>query len=277
MKKHILLLMMAMVSLVGFVSCGDDADVDPKSGETNTEQNSFNPTDLEKSLFGTSWKISTKIINASGTVSSYFIDKYSSITLTDEKINPDSKTKPRYYFYYKGKLGGTWYEDTNKGDKYLSITPTEIPTSEWMEWINAMGTGGHVYEHSSSELKLENSTSTSYTTLYIYKASSSEETGNNGGTIEEPPYIAYYNFTATKTSVTVEFEVLNDVRITSAKVKYGTTQNPSSTVNASIIAKHFKATISGLKSGTTYYVRGVATGSNGKTGQSDVIKVITQY
>ena len=62
----------------------------------------------------------------------------------------------------------------------------------------------------------------------------------------------------------------------SAKIYYGTTSNPSKATTASISGTIITANISGLKAGTTYYVKCVATGKGG-TGTTSVTKCITNY
>ena len=64
--------------------------------------------------------------------------------------------------------------------------------------------------------------------------------------------------------------------MTSAKVYYGTSSNPTKAVTATVSGILITANISGLKKGTAYYVKCVATGKGGTT-TTGTTKVITNY
>ena len=107
--------------------------------------------------------------------------------------------------------------------------------------------------------------------------------GNNdntggGTTTYEKPDIGFYDFTATKTSLKVQYKIYNkdEAGVTSAKVYYGTSSNPSSSKTATVSGVLITANISGLKAGTTYYVKCVATGKGGTT-TTTTTKCITNY
>ena len=68
----------------------------------------------------------------------------------------------------------------------------------------------------------------------------------------------------------------DEAKVTSAKVYYGTSSNPTKSVSATIAGVLITANISGLKKGTTYYVKCVATGKGGTT-TTETIKVMTTY
>ena len=103
--------------------------------------------------------------------------------------------------------------------------------------------------------------------------------GSNGGsTSYEKPDIGFYNFTAYQTKLKVVYKIFNkdEAKVTSAKVYYGTSSNPTKYVSASVAGVLIIANISGLKKGTTYYVKCVATGKGGTT-TTETTKVITDY
>ena len=114
--------------------------------------------------------------------------------------------------------------------------------------------------------------------------SSNDNTGsggndNTGGsTTYEKPEIGFYDFTATKTSLKVRYRIFNqdEAKVTSAKIYYGTSSNPSTSKSATVTASMITATISGLKSGTVYYVKCSATGKGGTT-TTTTVKCITNY
>lgn len=103
--------------------------------------------------------------------------------------------------------------------------------------------------------------------------------GSNGGsTSYEKPDIAFDDFTAYQTKLKVVYKIYNKdkAKVTSAKVYYGTSSNPTKSVSASVAGVLITANISGLKKGTTYYVKCVATGKGGTT-TTGTTKVITNY
>ena len=112
---------------------------------------------------------------------------------------------------------------------------------------------------------------------YFYYVSTSGS-GADPGSPAEKPDIGFYDFTATKTSVTVTYKIYNkdEAKVSDAKIYYGTSSTPTTGKNASVNGTLIKATISGLKAGTTYYVKCRATGAGG-TRTSETSRVITTY
>lgn len=103
--------------------------------------------------------------------------------------------------------------------------------------------------------------------------------GSTGGsTSYEKPDIGFSDFTAYQTKLKVVYKIYNKdkAKVTSAKVYYGTSSNPTKSVSASVAGVLITANISGLKKGTTYYVKCVATGKGGTT-TTGTTKVITNY
>ena len=103
--------------------------------------------------------------------------------------------------------------------------------------------------------------------------------GSTGGsTSYEKPDIAFNDFTAYQTKLKVVYKIYNKdkAKVTSAKVYYGTSSNPTKSVSATVAGVLITANISGLKKGTTYYVKCVATGKGGTT-TTETTKVITNY
>lgn len=102
---------------------------------------------------------------------------------------------------------------------------------------------------------------------------------NTGGaTSYEKPDIGFSDFTAYQTKLKVVYKIYNKdkAKVTSAKVYYGTSSNPTKPVTATVSGVLITANISGLKKGTTYYVKCVATGKGGTT-TTGTTKVITNY
>lgn len=107
--------------------------------------------------------------------------------------------------------------------------------------------------------------------------SDSDNTGG-GTTTYEKPELGFYDFTATKTSLKVRYKIFNkdEAKVTSAKIYYGTSSNPSSSVTATVSGVLITANISGLKAGTIYYVKCSATGKGGTT-TTTTTECITNY
>ena len=114
---------------------------------------------------------------------------------------------------------------------------------------------------------------------YADNSTGGEDDGKeNGTTTYEKPDVGFYDFTATKTSLKIQYKIFNkdEAKVTSAKIYYGTSSNPTKSTTATVSGVMITANISGLKSGTEYYVKCVATGKGGTT-TTTVTKCITNY
>ena len=108
----------------------------------------------------------------------------------------------------------------------------------------------------------------------------SEDNSGSGGSSSgyEKPEIGFYDYTPNKTSVKVQYKIYNkdEAKVSSAKIYYGTSSNPTSSKSATVSGVLITANLTGLKAGTTYYVKCVATGKGG-TATTSVTKVMTNY
>ena len=114
---------------------------------------------------------------------------------------------------------------------------------------------------------------------YADNSTGGEDDGKeNSTTTYEKPDVGFYDFTATKTSLKIQYKIFNkdEAKVTSAKIYYGTSSNPTKSTTATVSGVMITANISGLKSGTEYYVKCVATGTGGTTTPT-VTKCITNY
>ncbi len=106
--------------------------------------------------------------------------------------------------------------------------------------------------------------------------------GNSGSGNPSPEYekpdVGFYDYTPDKTSVKVQYKIFNrdEAKVSSAKIYYGTSSNPTASKSATVSGVMITATLTGLKAGTQYYVKCVATGKGGTTTTS-VTKVMTNY
>lgn len=247
-----------------FVGCS-------KSGENEEASSKIDPIveELSRALFGTSW-LHYKTIDGSR-------ESYSNghvFTFTDEVFGENM-----YWYSFDGiDCAGPWSVSDvgveldaplNTG-YYLSAMEMGALISQCCV-ENAM-----IVNHTTSELVLQEGDKKVY-----FKSVASPDNGNGSGNTSddyEKPDIGFYDFSATKTSVKVQYKIYNKdkAKVSSAKVYYGTNSNPSDYKSASVSGVMITANLSGLKAGTTYYVKCVATGKGGTTTTS-VTKVITNY
>lgn len=91
--------------------------------------------------------------------------------------------------------------------------------------------------------------------------------GGGGNSSYELPDIGLMDYDAWSNSIKVVYKIYNkeESQVSSAKVYYGTSNNPTSSVNATISGVLITARITGLTSGTKYYVKCAATGPAGTT------------
>lgn len=108
-------------------------------------------------------------------------------------------------------------------------------------------------------------------------SSGSSGTGGGSSTTYEKPEIGLEDYTCYTTSITVKYRIYNQdkAKVTSAKGYYGTS-SASQSVSASVAGSLITIRITGLKKGTSYYVKCSATGKGGTTTSSST-KLITDY
>lgn len=102
--------------------------------------------------------------------------------------------------------------------------------------------------------------------------------GSGGGsTSYEKPDIALEDYTTYPTKIKVNYRIYNQdkAKVTSAKVYYGTS-SPSKSISTTVAGTLITTYISGLKKGTTYYVKCIATGKGGST-TSETTRIITDF
>ena len=114
-----------------------------------------------------------------------------------------------------------------------------------------------------------------YEEIKYTKISSDSDSDSNNGSTYEAPEIGFYDYTATKSSLKVQFKIYNasDTKVQSATVYYGK-NSASSSVTATVSGSMITANIYGLSSGTVYRVKCRATGPGGST-TSDEVRCIT--
>lgn len=249
-----------LLFVFSFVSCGKGNDEEFENVTTPTLHDKVN----EQKLFNKTWK-QTKCV---------FFDKIrqnatKKITFTDQV---DSNWSSWYVLNLDGKKCGWWLVD----EKGLLI--------QW-EATGATDAGAYSVEYgggyqsiitlNNSELQYGRKNSEGSNNTYCYSIYSSS---GGGGSLSEKPDIGFYDFTATRSSLNVQYKIYNsdDCKVANAKIYYGISSNPSTTKSATINGVLITVNITGLKAGTTYYVKCEATNSAGST-ITDVTKCITNY
>ena len=252
-------------------------------GDDNSEENIDSPNQdktemrhnvsIENQLKNTSWKQYKRI--------------WGGRTLTNMERTLSFTSTPIEYGNY-----GTCYR-LKSGNKYSGIWCVLEDGSLWITTYksdyDAKGNGENTAGYGAGKLQmLKNSTNElvycmkldSGDTYYYYTSinTDGDSDPDNGSTSYEKPDIAFNDFTAYQTKLKVVYKIYNKdkAKVTSAKVYYGTSSNPTKSVSATVSGVLITANISGLKKGTTYYVKCVATGKGGTT-TTGTTKVITNY
>lgn len=271
MKKEFLTKLFIALSLFCVFSCSDDDDKDVIGGDeiSGTESSSK----YEAMLKNTSWKQTYGYrLNDDGTKRNEDIHS-GVLTFADNNVLYIIGLKVGSSLY---TASGTW-KGTEMGVDITMKGDSENSWASYQGMVTAAGFyPGYIIDLSNSTMKCKTSESSDY--YYEFTKVSYQEPGNNGGSggsggSGDKPYVTSFDFTATKTSITVKF--MCSERPTSATVRYGNS-SPSSTVSSSISGKQVTATVSGLKSGTKYYFNCTVQNSYGSS-TSDTYPAITNY
>lgn len=187
---------------------------------------------------------------------------------------------------FKGKTGGIIFLPFCGYRDYSS----KINQSDWGSYwtstlkdeINSkclkITSGGDSYATVSESLRCDGLSVRAVTDSDWEEDTEMDDNSTGGSTSYEKPDIAFSDFTAYQTKLKVVYKIYNKdkAKVTSAKVYYGTSSNPTKPVTATVSGVLITANISGLKKGTTYYVKCVVTGKGGTT-TTGITKVITNY
>lgn len=233
-------------------------------------------------LVGTTWvHKSTKMYDGSGKLTSSYDHSTSSIYMTAKDI----------YYMFRSDLK---YDMSSFGYNiyglYVDI-PDERKTtvSSWEYWtakdsISFQAYHGYVTKLTSNELVLKMffSDSKGYAIdtfekagerIHYVDAGGSSSSGG-GSSSDDAPNVTGFDFTATKTSIKVTFNVSS--RPTSASIYYGERSATKSAGTPTIIGTSVTTTVNGLKSGTKYYFKCTVKNSNGSS-TSDNWPAMTLY
>jgi hypothetical protein len=236
------------------------------SSDDNEDSVNLHNTNLEQKLFNTTWKRTKHIIT--GKVYTNIVDN---LTFTNRTTPPMDAW---YIINLKGQDFGFWYIN---GEQLFIQWDASKNANLAGNYSASYGGGAlDIIKLTNTELQYKRKSGDSF--FYELIGTSSEEENDNETTIYEKPDVGFYDFTATKSSLKVQYKIYNknDAKVTSAKIYYGTSRNPTKSKTATISGTLITANISGLKAGTTYYVKCTATGKGGIT-TTTTTKCITNY
>ena len=262
----------AMPLMLTSCSSGDDSDEENIDSSNQDKTEIHHNVSIENQLKNTSWKQYKRISGGR--------------TLTNMERALSFTSTPIEFGNY-----GTCYR-LKSGNKYSGIWCVLEDGSLWINSYksdyDAKGIGENMAGYGVGKLQmLKNTTNEliycmklSSDNYYYYTSINTEgdSDSGNGSSSYEKPDIAFNDFTAYQTKSKVVYKIYNKdkAKVTSAKVYYGTSSKPTRSVSGSIAGALITANITGLKKGTTYYVKCVATGKGGTT-TTETTKVITNY
>lgn len=267
---------------VGLASCSSDDDI--SSGSNYTIDPEIEA--MSSKLFNTSWtyqysEFYNKDNGNYGYTNAKFANRFT-FTFSDDVFANNT-----YRLIVNGNtLAGCWwcidsngldYSATDYGYRFANMSAKEVGS-----WSACGGSifDGKIVTLTSSKLVVKDYYSDGVQYVkHVFGSNESIDGGTSDGSSSyEKPDIGFYDFTATKTSLTVQYKIYNSTEagVTSAKIYYGTSSNPSKSKTATVSGTLITVKIAGLKSGTTYYVKCVAIGKGGTTTTSTT-KCITNY
>ena len=273
---------MLLMSISLFTACSgedDSSSDDSSSTALEAEPAPYTDSELIRLLAGTSWKPNLSINKTTGKQVSN--DENLILTLASNNkayiLNAFSNTS--------GELYGTWYISSGKlfiniekgnEDEILAALRAKFAAHYSVNFLYACW--GDLTIKSISNSYLTTAYYENYYSHYEYefhysKVPYTEGSNSGGSSTGYAPYVTSFDFTATKSSITVKF-ICNE-RPTSATVKYGTS-SASSTISSSISGKQVTATVTGLRSGTKYYFKCTVKNDYGSS-TSDTFTAITNY
>lgn len=132
-------------------------------------------------------------------------------------------------------------------------------------------------ERMDGDMEFDNSWNNNGSTGGNNSGGSGSSSSGGGSTSYEKPDIALEDYTTYPTKIKVNYRIYNQdkAKVTSAKVYYGTS-SPSKSISTTVAGTLITTYISGLKKGTTYYVKCIATGKGGST-TSETTRIITDF
>lgn len=279
--KYLMLTIVATFSLT-VTSCGGDDDEPDSSGTEDVIKIPAAHQWIYDKLNNTSWTmIST---NRNYGTANYNQWKNAIITFSGELL--DNKNELWRKFYITGFSGeGYWY--VNDDGQLVCLNSWYVGGGGG---LSASDAGAFVNVYGSMvdvDIQFPNSNTFIITDEHgdwwkysqvSYQGGNGGSSGGSSGNNYETPEIGFYDYTATKTSVTVTYCIYNKSDcggVSSATIYYGK-NSATSSKNATVSGNYISTTITGLQSGTTYYVK-CKVNTPGGSETTEQTKVITNY
>lgn len=272
MKKELLSKVFMAMMMVFALSCSssDDSNDEGVSNDISNQDAQY-----EQMLKGTSWKIDKDF---------YFNEGEGRENHTDG-IMTFAYNNIWYLIglYNYIDADGTWSVENGLLEIVVKNYTSDMGLAAFRGFVSTAGfLRNKIVYLTDSKMRLKwSSDETNKSSVEFVKVTYREGTiqgGHNGNSSGgsssgDKPYVTSFDFTATKTSITVKF--MCSERPSSATVKYGIS-SASGTVSSSISGKQVSATVNGLKSGTKYYFKCTVSNSYGSS-TSDTFTAITNY
>ena len=272
MKKELLSKVFMAMMMVLALSCSSSDD---SNDESDSNEISNQDVQYENMLMGTSWVQDKEVtVSDDGKEYEHHYDGIITFGYNHEwyLIN----------FLNKYNAYGEWEVENGVYDYHIKYTNNESAAALRANIAVCLFGWSKIKQLTDSKLVLGSCSEGNKSYAEFHKISYREgskngyddnNSGGSGGSSGDKPYVTSFDFTATKSSITVKF--MCSERPTSATVKYGTS-SPSSTTSSSIAGKQVSATVSGLKSGTKYYFKCTVSNSYGSS-TSDTFSAMTNY
>lgn len=242
-------------------SCSkDDTNNNKEEMKSNDSESSTYEKKMMAELTGTSWNFDSWTYNNKSKSAGGILTFAGNNTLyyIDFRLNDSYITSKGYWYFSEDELTLLPGEDTT--------------TDQRAAFMASMGVNHSIEKLTSNEMILESLTRDDV--RHFKKVSYQEGGGGGGGSSSgNIPYVLSFDYTSTKTSITVKFTCSE--RPTDATVRYGTT-SASNTISSSIAGLQVSATATGLKAGTKYYFKCTVKNSYGSS-TSDEYPVMTNY
>lgn len=279
-KKHLSLMILSVIATICNVSCGSDDENEPD--QTNNPTQAYEQSSqLFQKLKGTSWTlVSDKHYNSDGSFSHDNVQRwperkgliftFSTTPYPGLTYSGEGYTNAYSLFCSGYKTANAW--EIIKGQlhvDYISGAPNILFGYYDVEFYgNSLLLSTH-YDNQVSSIITLNKT---------YSSAEPDGNGNQtGNSSYEKPEIGLEDFTCYATSITVKYRIYNqdEAKVTSATGYYGTS-SPSKSTSATVSGSLITIRATGLKKGTTYYIKCIAKGKGGST-TSEITKLTTEY